>query len=91
MLTLKELIKRSEERYIDYKKQIEDAHRNKDQYNKVDPELFESFKLLLRDLKNSEEKWLKGLVEEKKFENEGLNPPFCYKHTVTTTLKEFFR
>jgi hypothetical protein len=67
---LKYLIKRSEERILDWKKQLENYH--KDRLND------EGFKEMLREGKNSDEKWLKRLRDEATHHNQGLNPPFCY-------------
>ena len=39
----------------------------------------EWFRDSLRESKNSEEAWLSKLREERTFEKQGLNPPFCYE------------
>jgi len=69
-MELKELIKNSEERSISYKKLLEELYKNK-----INVEWYNN---LLRESKNFEQSWLKKLVEEKRYENEGLNPPFFY-------------
>ena len=30
--------------------------------------------------KNTNEKWMKKLIDEKKYQTEKMNPPFCYKY-----------
>ncbi|MBD3195134.1 MAG: hypothetical protein GF317_08775 [Candidatus Lokiarchaeota archaeon] len=73
-MELKELIKNSEQRVKEYKELLSNVFRNKD----IDyPDWY---KQLLRENKNREEVWLKELVKEKTYENQGLNPPFCYKY-----------
>ena len=73
-MELKQLIKNTEERFISYKVLLEDISKVK-----LEPsELLTWYKSLLRDNKNNESSNLKKLVEEKTYENEGLNPPFLY-------------
>jgi hypothetical protein len=69
-MELKILIKSSEDRYVSYKKILEEMYKISG--------IPEWFREILRDGKNVEQGWLKKLVEEKSFENDGLNPPFCY-------------
>lgn len=78
MSQLKGLIKNAEDIVLSYKAMLEDAYKNKALFG----DDFESYKALLRENKNYEELRLKNLVEERIFEKEGLNPPFCY-HKVT--------
>jgi len=66
---MKELIKNSELRLVSYKKLLAEFARTAPDW----------YKELLRENKNNEQVYLKKLVEEKTYENEGLNPPFCYK------------
>ena len=75
-MELKELIKNTEERLISYKILLEDVGRNKTIFN-LDNEWYKND---IRDFKNFEQQWLKKLSEEKRNENEGMNPPYCYKY-----------
>ena len=77
-MELKELIKNSEERVLSLKKMLEDVGRDKTNFPPTD-EFIEWYKTFLRETKNFEQIRLKDLVEEKTNENQGLNPPFCYK------------
>jgi hypothetical protein len=73
-MELKEMIRNSEQRVKEYKEMLSEVFRNKD----IDyPDWY---KQLLRDNKNHEESWLKELVKEKTYENQGLNAPFFYKY-----------
>ena len=67
------LISSSEERLIYYKKELQNLYKN-------NIDIPEWFKIHLRECKNIEEVHLKKLIEYKTFENQGLNPPFCYKY-----------
>lgn len=78
-MELKELIKNSEERVASYKVLLEQVGKDKVNFPATD-ELVEWYKSILRDNKNSEQVRLKLLTEEKTYENQGLNPPYCYKH-----------
>jgi len=78
-MELKELIFNTESRYISYKKMIEDVHKDKVSFP-PDSEYVKWYKDMLRDGKNYEEGLLRRLIEEKKNEKEGLNPPYCYKY-----------
>lgn len=62
---LKYIVKRTEERIVDWKKQLADYHKNK-----IDAEWF---KEMLRDSKNWDEKWLKDLREELTNLNQGTS------------------
>ena len=77
-MELKTLIKNSEERVSDYKKMLEDVHKDKINFPSTDESVI-WYKSLLREHKNSEQIWSKKLIEERTCENEGLNPPFCYQ------------
>ncbi len=77
-MELKLMIKNSEERNDSYKKLLENVYKDKVSFP-ADDELVIWYKSWLRDNKNSEQGWLKDLVEEKTNHNEGLNPPFCYR------------
>lgn len=74
---LKEFVRSTEERYISYKKMLEDMFKHKDSFPQGD-ELTEWYKELLRDGKNRAESDLKTLREELTDYRQGLNPPFCY-------------
>jgi len=76
-MELKPIIKETEDRVSNYKDMLEKLHKDKINFP-PDDEFVILYKNLLRENKNSEELWLKRLVEEKTFENSGLNPPFCY-------------
>lgn len=76
-MELKTLIHHAETRFADYKKLLEDVSRDKAVFP-PDNETVAWYKALIREQKNQEQSWLKKLVEEKRFENEGMNPPFCY-------------
>ncbi len=58
----KSLISNSEQRLIDTKKMLNDAHK----YNYA-----EWFKSLLHECKNREKKWLKHLIDTKSWEKTG--------------------
>lgn len=74
---LKHLIKFTEERYISYKKMLEDVFKDKVSFPPGD-EFTEWYKELLREGKNREEGLLKDLREEIEYFRQGMNPPFCY-------------
>ncbi len=78
-MELKELIKNSEERVASYKILLEQVGKDKVNFPPTD-EFVEWYKSVLRDNKNLEQVRLKILTEEKTYENQGLNPFFCYKH-----------
>ena len=69
-MTLTELIRNAEARFISYKAMIAEFRDIEDT----------DFRQLLRDNKNEEEKWMKKLKEEKRHENEGMSPPYCYRY-----------
>jgi len=78
-MELKILIKNSEERFISYKKLLEELNKNKNIFI-VDDKFVIWYKNFVRDCKNDEQIWLKKLIKEKTHENEGLNPISCYKY-----------
>lgn len=71
------LIRNSEQRLLNYKKLLEEVNKNKDIYNPNDDFII-WYKDFLRENKNREQIWLRNLIEEKTYINQGLNPPFCY-------------
>lgn len=77
-MDLKILIKNTEARFIFYKNQLKMISKEKISYP-IDNEFIIWYKTFLREQKNAEEKRLKELIKEKRFENEGLNSPFYYK------------
>lgn len=77
-MELKQLIQKSEARFVSYKKLIEEVYKDKINFP-PDDEFIIWYKNFLRDNKNDEEIWLKKLIKEKTHENEGINPPYCYK------------
>ncbi len=74
---LKTMIKNCESRLVHWKLMLEDIHKNKDKAL-VNDEFMEWYKEFLRDMKNFDQILLKELVEEKRYENEELNPPHFY-------------
>ena len=76
---LKKYIQSTEERVLSYKNLIEDVARNRTIFSPID-EFVIKFKEHIREMKNYEERMLKKYREEKTFENQGLNPPWCYKY-----------
>lgn len=74
---LKHLIRFTEDRYISYKKMLEDMFKDKATFVPGDP-FTEWYKELLREGKNREENLLKDLREEIEHCRHGINPPFCY-------------
>ena len=74
---LRHCIKFTEERYISYKKMLEDLFKDKASFPPGD-ELVEWYKEFLRDGKNTEEKYLKELRLEMEHFRQGMNPPYCY-------------
>ena len=75
---MKRLIKNAEDRITSYKNLLEDVHKDSINFPKSD-EFSIWYKQILRENKNYEQVWLKKLVDEKTYENESLNPCFCYK------------
>jgi hypothetical protein len=78
-MELKDLIRNAEARFIWYKNEIEAVGRDRVNFPLTD-ELVVWYKAHLRESKNNEEIWMKNLVKEKQYENQGLNPPFTYRH-----------
>jgi hypothetical protein len=73
---MKNLIKNTEIRYIDYSNQLETLFKEKSLYQ---VEEFNSYRLLLKEWRNIEELLLKSLSEEQEYINGGMNPPYFYK------------
>jgi hypothetical protein len=73
---MKELIKNTEARYINYSKLLEELFKEKSLYL-IDE--FNSYRLLLKENRNIEELLLKNLLKEQEYLNEGCNPPYFYK------------
>ena len=67
---LRSLVRNGEVRLVSYKQLLETAYKEKQ------PEFFKSH---LRELKNIEDSLLKSYRKELEYENQGLNPPYCYK------------
>ena len=76
---LKLLVKNEEDRYISYKKMLEDTFKHKE-FFPIGDELSEWYKALLREEKNSSESRLKSLREELTDIRQGMNPAFLYKY-----------
>lgn len=74
---LKHLIKFTEERYISYKKMLENIFKDKENFP-IGDEFTEWYKESLRESKNREETSLKELHLELEHHRHGLNPPYCY-------------
>jgi len=84
---LRGLIRKSEERFIWYKKQLGVVFQDKVSFPPGD-ELTEWYKEFLRENKNREEQWLKANQEEILYFRQGLNPPYLYKNYRRETLVE---
>ena len=80
LYSVKRFIAPAEERIKSYKQMQADLFKNKKDYE-GNEEFFEWFREHLREMKNLEERGLKYLVHCRKYEKEGLNPPFCYPKT----------
>ena len=76
--SLTKLISNTEERTMCYKQLLEEVGRDKEHFPPTD-EFVIWFKSHLREEKSRNQSLLKELIEEKTYENEGLNPPYCYK------------
>ena len=76
---LKHLIKFTEERYISYKKLLEDVFKSKESFPQGD-ELTEWYKEFLREGKNKEEGKLKELRLEMEHFRSRMNPPYMYSY-----------
>jgi hypothetical protein len=75
---LKHLIRFTEERYIWYKKALEDLYKTKFEPGDWQTEFNVWFKEHLREMKNREESDLKELRIEMEHCRSGMNPPYCY-------------
>jgi len=84
---LRGLIRRSEERFIWYKKQLGIVFQDKVSFP-PDDELTEWYKEFLRENKNREEQWLKANQEEILYFRQGMNPPYLYRNFRKETLVE---
>lgn len=67
---LKLLVKNAEERIISWKELLADCNKNK-----INSDWYKD---MLRECKNSDEKFLKQIREELTNYNQSLNPSFCY-------------
>ena len=63
--SLKKLIRQSEQRFIWYKKTLEEVYKDNVNFPKTTES--DDYKNLLRELKNEEEKWLKVYKKNKYF------------------------
>lgn len=86
---LKLLVKNEEDRYISYKKMLEDTFKHKE-FFPIGDELSEWYKALLREEKNSSESRLKSLREELTDIRQGMNPAFLYKYKKATVYVASF-
>ena len=79
---LKKIIRTTEERYIWYKKEIENLYKNKETYEPGDwrIEFGIWFKDHLREMKNYEESRLKELRIDIEYYRAGMNPPYMYNY-----------
>jgi len=88
---LKARIRNCEERFISYKKMLEDVHRDKAAFPPDDPFVI-WHKDSLRESKNQEEKWLDRLREERTY-YPGLTPTqtreWLERYKRECALKEF--
>ena len=64
-----------ERRILWYKTELEAVSRDGSE-----DELKGWYKSHLREMLNIEKAWLKRIIEEKTYENQGLNPPFLNKY-----------
>jgi hypothetical protein len=87
---LKILIKNCEERFIWYKKELENLHKDKEHYN-PESEWTKWFKEHLRECKNDEEINLKEHREEQTYLRQGLNPPYCYSNSEYSKRKKVLK
>lgn len=76
---LKGIIKNTEERYISYKKMLEDLFKNKAIFDPNESSV-SWYKDFLRESKNYEESLLGKLRDEQQNHRQGLNPPFTYRY-----------
>ena len=77
--SLSGLIRSYEDIVASYKELLKDASMDKEHYP-PENELIIWYKTILREEKANCQSILKDLVKEKEYENQGLNPPFCYKY-----------
>lgn len=76
---LKNLIRVTEERYISYKKMLEDIFKDRNSFPATD-EFVIWFKEYLREQKNYEEGKLKELRLEMEHYRSRMNPPYMYNY-----------
>ncbi len=77
-LDLKQLIRNSEERFISYKKLLEEVFKDKINFP-LEDKLTIWYKEYLRESKSNEENYLKKLIKEKEYLNQQLNSPFLHE------------
>jgi hypothetical protein len=75
----KKLVRNAEERYIWYKKEVENVYKDKVSFP-PDEELVIWYKQHLREMKTVEEGWMKENIKTLNYLKEGLDYPFLYKH-----------
>lgn len=75
---LKELVKNTEERFIWYKKEMENIGRNRDHFPPDDP-FIQWYKAHVREMKNMEDTHLTKLREELTLVRQGVNAPLFYR------------
>lgn len=87
---LKHWIRFSEERYISYKKLLEEIHKDKTVLEPGDWRVEHRvwLKEHLRECKNSEESNLKELRIEMEHLRQGLSPPWCYPEYWKNRIKK---
>jgi len=77
--SLSGIIRSYEDMVASYKELLKESSMDKVNYP-PDNELVIWYKANLREEKARCQSILKDLVKEKEYENQGLNPPFCYKY-----------
>jgi len=76
---LSKIIRSFEDMVSSYKELLKESSMDKEHYP-PENELVIWYKSSLREGKAECQSILKDLVKEKEYENQGLNPPFCYKY-----------
>jgi Mn-containing catalase len=78
---IKFLIKNYESHILSYGEMLKDVSINRKDYIKVLGEEFTDWhKNNCREELNECKSWLKDLVKEQTYLNQGLNPPYCYPY-----------
>jgi len=77
--SLSGLIRSYEDRVASYKELLKEASMDKEHFP-PDSDIVIWYKAILREGKAENQSILKDLVKEKEYENQGLNPPYCYKY-----------